>query len=197
VTSKDTISLAVWDVPQPAVLGEAYAIKVGANCSSGRAPAGLRVEVCDLAGAILASGALGTMLHEGSAALLWTDLEMPPPVAAGVADFIVRVAEGDALPLRFSVAAAAKPEHSLSVIVTERDSGVALSGVEIRLGPFRARTGKDGRAMLRAGHGEHRLHLWRTAHIAEPQIVAIEGDAELRLTMLHVPEEHPDARWVR
>jgi hypothetical protein len=51
--------------------------------------------------------------------------------------------------------------------------------------------------MLRAGHGEHRLHLWRTAHIAEPQIVAIEGDAELRLTMLHVPEEHPDARWVR
>ena len=70
---------------------------------------------------------------------------------------------------RFSVAAAAKPEHKLTVQVTERDSKAALDGVEIRLGPFHARTDKAGRAELRVCKGEYQLQLWRTAHIAPPQ----------------------------
>ena len=33
--------------------------------------------------------------------------------------------------------------------------------------------------------------------IAEPQPIRVGRDDNLELTMVHVPEEHPDARWVR
>ena len=72
-----------------------------------------------------------------------------------------------------------------------------LDGVEIRIGPFQARTGKDGRAEIKVSRGDFQIQLWRTAHIAEPQPIRVGRDDSLELTMLHVPEEHPDARWVR
>ena len=103
----------------------------------------------------------------------------------------------DAVPTRFSVAVAAKPAYTLTVTVTERDTKAALDGVEIRLGPFHARTDKAGRAELRVSRGDFLLQLWRTAHIAEPQPIRVGRDDSLELTMVHVPEEHPDARWVR
>ena len=94
----------------------------------------------------------------------------------------------------FSVVAAAKPEHTLTVQVTEQDSKAALDGVEIRLGPFHARTDKAGRAELRVCKGEYQLQLWRTAHIAQPTAdQASSGDTSVALTMVHVPEDHPDA----
>jgi hypothetical protein len=69
--------------------------------------------------------------------------------------------------------------------------------VEIRVGPFHGRTDKAGRTELRVSRGDFLLQLWRTAHIAEPQPIRVGRDEELELTMVHVPEEHPDARWVR
>ena len=101
------------------------------------------------------------------------------------------------MPTRFSISVAAKPAYTLTVTVTERDSKEALDGVEIRVGPFHARTGKDGRAELRVSRGDFQIRLWRTAHIAEPQPLRVGRDESLELTMVHVPEEHPDARWVR
>ena len=55
----------------------------------------------------------------------------------------------------------------------------------------------SGHAELRVCKGEYQLHLWRNGHLASPQPIRIDGDMRLALTMLHVPEEHPDARWVR
>ena len=80
----------------------------------------------------------------------------------------------------FSVVAAAKPEHVLTVQIAERDSKAALDGVEIRLGPFHARTDKAGRAELRVCKGEYQLQLWRTAHISPPLPLYIDGDANSR-----------------
>jgi hypothetical protein len=45
--------------------------------------------------------------------------------------------------------------------------------------------------------GEYQLQLWRTAHIATPTPMTVEGNMSVELTMAHVPEDHPDARWVR
>ena len=115
-------------------------------------------------------------------------------------EYAVRFIPGpghDATATRFSVAIADKPEHKLNVKVTEQSTAAALGGVEIRLGPFHARTDAAGHAELRVCKGEYQLHLWRTAHIAQPQPIRIDGDASIDLTMAHVPEEHPDARWVR
>jgi hypothetical protein len=201
VSSGQTISLAVWDVPLPVVAGERFSIKVGAKSGSGLALAGGRVEVSDAAGAVVASGALGDAPLAGTEALYWVALDVPAPREPDVAEYAVRFVPGDAahhaVASRFTVAAAAKPTHTLTVTITERDSKEALGGVEIRVGPFHARTDKTGRAELRVCKGNYQLQLWRTAHIAQPQPLAIDGDKAIALTMAHVPEEHPDARWVR
>jgi len=199
MAEKDTISLAVWDVPMPVVAGEKFAIKIGAKSSSGRALVGERVEVSDAKGEVVAAGALGAAPCPGTEALYWTSLEVPAPRDRDGASFTVRLepASLDAVPTRFSVAVGAKPACTLTITVTERDTKAALDGVEIRIGPFHARTDKAGRAELRVSRGDFLLQLWRTAHIAEPQPIRVGRDDELELTMVHVPEEHPDARWVR
>jgi hypothetical protein len=175
----------------PVVAGERIAIKVGATAAAGKT-----VEVCDSAGKAVASGTLGDKPLAGTEALFWTSLEIPAPAKNGAAEYTVRLAGGHGSS-RFNVAVAAKPEHTLTVTITEQDSKEPLGGVEIRLGPFHARTGKDGRAELRIAKGDYQLQLWRTAHLARPTPINISGDKTLALTMLHVPEEHPDARWVR
>jgi hypothetical protein len=199
MSNTETISLAVWDVPMPVVAGEKFPIKVGAKSLSGRAPAGVRVEVSDAAGAVVASAILGDTPLPGTEALVWAALEVPAPHDREVADYTVRLeaASLDAVPTRFRIAVAAKPAYTLTITVTERDSKAALDGVEIRVGPFHGRTDKTGRAELRVSRGDFLLQLWRTAHIAEPQPIRVGRDDSLELTMVHVPEEHPDARWVR
>jgi hypothetical protein len=172
----------------PVVAGERFAIKVGATGVLGR------VEVIDRDGAAVASGMLAQTPWPGTQALNWVAIDLPAPVKAEVARYSVRC---DGAETWFSVVAAAKPEHTLTVQVTERDSKEALAGVEIRLGPFHARTDKAGRAELRVCGGTYQLHLWRTAHISSPRPIEIAGDVSVELTMAHVPEEHPDARWVR
>jgi hypothetical protein len=202
VSSGQTISLAVWDVPMPVVAGEKFWIKVGAKSSSGLALAGRRVEVSDATGAVVASGMLGAAPLAGTEGLYWIALDVPAPREPRVAEYAVRFVPSvgdstDAVASRFSVAAAGKATHTLTVAITERDTKEALAGVEIRVGPFHARTDKAGRAELRVCAGSYQLELWRTAHIAPPQPLAIDGDKSIALTMTHVPEEHPDARWVR
>ena len=189
------ISLAVWDVPMPVVAGETFTIKAGAKSAGGEALAGARIEVCDATGKVVASGVLGDRPLDGTEALYWTPLNIPSLGQEQAAEYIVRL--GNEATTRFSVAAAPKPTHVLKVSVTEQDSKEALSGVEIRLGAFHARTGQDGRAEIRVCDGEYQLQLWRSAHIAQPTPIKIGGDVSIELTMLHVPEEHPDARWVR
>ena len=198
----DRISIAVWDVPLPVVAGGTFSIKLGAKSASGRTLAGGRVEVSDAAGTLVAAGALGATPWPGSEALYWTAIDVPAPREPRVAEYAVRFVpsardSAAAVASRFSVAAAAKPTHTLTVAITERDTKEALAGVEICVGPFHARTDKTGRAELRVCKGSYQLQLWRTAHIAQPQPLAIDGDRSIALTMTHVPEEHPDARWVR
>ena len=192
-----TISLAVWDVPMPAAAGETFSIKAGAKAASGHSLASHHVEVFDSAGAKVASGRLGETPLAGTEALYWTAIDVPAPAKEQVTEYAVRFMSHDATTTRFSLAVAARPEHTLIVTVRNQDTAEALGGVEVRVGAFHARTGKDGRAELRVCEGDYRLQLWRTAHIAQPRPVTISGDASLALTMVHVPEEHPDARWVR
>ena len=199
----DTISLAVWDVPMPVVAGERFSIKVGAKSTSGRALAGCRVEVSDSTGAVVATGTLGETPWRETEALYWTALDVPAPAQRQFAEYAVRLIPDpgepthEAVATRFSVTATAKPEHKLIVKVTEQTTAAALEGVEIRLGSFRACTNAAGQAELLICEGEYQLQLCRTAHIAPPTPINIEGDANVELTMVHVPEDHPDARWVR
>ena len=199
----NTISLAIWDVPMPAVVGETFSIKVGAKSSFGRALAGCRVEVSDTTGAVVATGTLGEAPWPETEALYWAALDMLAPAQQQVAEYAVRLIANPgesahhAVATRFTIAATAKPEHKLTVKVTEQTTAAALGGVEIRLGSFRARTNAAGQAELHVCKGEYQLQLFRTAHIAAAKPIDIKGDTSIELTMVHVPEDHPDARWVR
>jgi hypothetical protein len=199
----NTISLAVWDVPMPVIAGDKFSIKIGAKSASGRALAGCRVAVSDSTGAVVATGTLGDKPWPDTEALYWIALDVRVPAEQQFAEYAVRfMLDSDepaleSVATRFSVAATAKPEHKLIVKVTEQTTAAALEGVEIRLGAFRARTNAAGRAELRVCKGEYQLQLCRTAHIASPKPLKIDGDASVELTMVHVPEDHPDARWVR
>jgi hypothetical protein len=194
VNDPNTISLAVWDGPMPVVAGETFAIKVGAKTVDGRTLVGRRVEVSDSAGTVVAAGTLGETAWPGTEALHWTALDIPAPAKPELAKYTVRC---DGAETWFSVVAGAKPEYTVTVHVAERDTKATLEDVEIRLGPFHARTDRAGRAELRVCKGEYQLQLWRTAHIAQPKAISITADTNVELTMVHVPEEHPDARWVR
>jgi hypothetical protein len=199
-TKGDAISLAVWDVPMPVVAGEAFAIKVGARSASGRTVAGGRIEVRDAIGAVVASGTLGKAPWPGTEALYWAALNVPAPREQHVAEYAVGFVanpEPDAAATWFSVAAAAKPEHTVTVKVTAQNTKVALGDVEIRLGAFHARTDASGQAELKVCTGEYQLQLWRNAHLTPHKQIVINSDVSVELTMVHVPEEHPDARWVR
>jgi hypothetical protein len=201
MAQKETISLTVWNVPMPAIAGEPFAVKVGAKSSAGRALSGCRVEVSDAAGSVVASGSLGNVPWAGTEALYWAALDVPAPRPGQTADYTVRCLPTESacetIASRFSVTATEKPECTLSAHITERNTAEPLDGVEIRLGPFHARTDSSGHAELRVREGEYQLHLWRIGHLAPPEAIRIDGDVRLALTMLHVPEEHPDARWVR
>ena len=201
MTQDETISLTVWNVPMPAIAGESFPIKVGAKSSAGRALSGLRIEVSDPAGAVVASSSLGNAPWIGTEALYWTVLDVPAPRAGQMTDYTVRCVptdtSSDGIASRFSVVATEKPECTLSINITERTTARPLDGVEIRLGAYRARTDSSGQAELRLSRGQYQLHLWRAAHLAPPQEIQIDGDTRIASTMLFVPEEHPDARWVR
>ena len=187
----DTASIAVWDVPMPVVAGETFAIKVGVK--SAAEPNG-NVEVCDNHGKVVASAKLNREPWPGSEALYWAALNVPAPASNGSAEFTVRCANASS---RFSVSAAAKPEYRLTVKVAEKGSAAPLADVEIRLGAFHARTDAAGRAELKICKGAYQLLAWRWAYDASAMPIEIAGDAIVEVTMTHVPEDHPDARWVR
>ena len=131
----------------------------GGGGEVGARRAGARVEVRASAGVILGSGRLGQAPWPGTEALYWFALDVPAPGPDVLAEYAVRLAGGDgsSVATRFSVVATARPEHILSVTVTEQNTKAALEGVEIRLGPFHARTDKAGLAEVRVCKGDDRL----------------------------------------
>lgn len=187
-------SIAVWDVPLPVVAGASFQVKVGVTSPSGAALAGREVEVCDRHGKVIASGRLGDTPWPETEALYWVELSVPSPAAREVAEFAVQVSGASS---RFSVASMPKPDHTLTLTITDQDSAVPLGDVEIRLGAFHARTGENGRAEVPVCKGAYRLELWRNGYHAPPMQIEIDRDTTVQIAMVHVPEDHPDARWVR
>lgn len=190
----DIASIAVWDVPLPAVAGASFAIKVGVKSQLGTALAGARVAVCDSTGKVVATAALGDKPWPGTEALYWTELNVPASVANEAEEYAVT---SNGAISRFTVAAMPKPEHRLTVKTADQDSAVPLADVEVRIGAFHARTDASGRAVLAVCKGSFQLQVWRNGYIAPPTPIEIEGDRHVEIAMLHVPEDHPDARWVR
>ena len=151
-------------------------------------------------GAVVASATLGDAPWPGTEALYWTALDVPAPRDREVADYTVRLepASLDAVPTRFSVAVAAKPDLHAD---RHGDRAGHPGGAGRRGDPARpvSRPHRQGRprraARLHAASISFSSGARRTS--PQPQPIRVDRDDSLELTMVHVPEEHPDARWVR
>ena len=194
-------SLAVWSIPQPLVAGERFALKVGVKSSGGCDLGGEAVEVCDAAGAVAARGVLGASPWPDTAALYWTEVPMPAPRAPGLSSWSARFAgcatglPHESATSTFSLSTVAPPEHSLTVTVIEKGTATPVEDALVRLGDFRAATGRSGKAEIRLPKGSYNLVVWKVGYDAPPIAVDVQADAAVEVELLTVPEEDPDAAW--
>ena len=194
-------SLAVWDVPSPAVVGTPFVIKAGAKSAADATLAGRAIEVCDKAGEIVGRGVLSDAPLPCTGALYWTELELQAPRIEGMATWSVRFDASELdLPhegaeTSFSVAVMRPPEHVLSVKVIEQATAAPIPDVELRLGTYRGITGASGLADIALPKGRYELRIWKVGFEAPPRPVEVGADAFVEIEALAVPEEDPDARW--
>ena len=201
VTAKpQTTSLAVWDIPSPVVTGAAFKIKVGAKSSADCELKGRGVEILRN-GEVAARGALGDTPWPGTAALYWADLVLTAPPEAGMASWTARFEAGglelphDDASSSFSAAIVPPPDHTLTVKVVEKDSATPVEEALVRLGAYRAETGRSGLAEVRLPKGRYELSVWKAGYDIAPTTLDLDRDASIEVVALLLPEEDPDARW--
>ena len=194
-------SLAVWDIPSPAVAGERFTVKVGVKSSADCDLRGGRIEVCDAAGAVIGEGRLGDTPWPDTRALYWTGLALPAPATQGIAALSVRFRATGLEPphadaaYRFSVAVARAPDHTLTIKVVAKETAAPIEHAEIRLGAYRATTDRAGTAVLRMCGGSYQLRVWKVGYDAPPAAVEVTADTHIQVEAVTVPEENVDRAW--
>ena len=195
-----TTSLAVWDIPSPVVIGERFTVKVGAKSSAGCDLKRRSVEI-RCGGNVVARGALGDTPWPGTAALYWTELGLAAPPQEGACSWSAQF-EASSLELphdgtssTFSVVVVRPPEHKLTIKVIEKDTANPIDEAVVRLGAYRAETGRAGLAEIRMPKGRYELHVWKAGYDIKPTTLDLQDDASIEVEALIVPEEDPDAIW--
>jgi len=195
-------SLAVWAIPSPVMVGQPFAIKVGAKSAAGCNLTGMRIAVCDEAGAVLASDVLGDTPWPGTNALYWRELTLVAPAEAGMFSWSVKFAAAElALPHRgavsyFSIVIARPPEHRLIVKVIEQKTEAPVENAQVRLGAYRAATGAAGFAEFMLPEDSYDLDVWKSGYEAPSTPIVIDADLTVEIAIAALPEENPDAVWL-
>jgi hypothetical protein len=188
-------SLAVWAVPSPLPIGDPFSVTVGAKSSGACELNGARLEVLDEAGIVVGRGTLGDIPWPGTVGLYWTQIALSAPPAEET--FSWRAAfpaqaiglAHDASSATFGFTTVKRPEHLLTVKVTESEGAAPIPDVEIALGPYRAATDVAGLASLDIPAGQFALAVWKSGFEGEPTTIDITGDVELLVVMTRVPQE--------
>lgn len=195
---RHTASLAVWDVPVAVPAGETFSVKAGVKSSGGVPLGGGRIEVHDVAGTVVASGALGHAPWPGSEALYWTEIALQAPAEPAALTLTARFDGNASEPHEsassaFSIHVVACAEHTLTVTVEA--SGAPLADALVRLGPYRAPTNAAGVARVRLAKGQYELVVWKTGYAMTATPIAVEADAAIAVATQPVSEENADAVW--
>jgi hypothetical protein len=195
-------SLAVWAIPSPVVMGEKFAIKVGAKSSAGVALTGGTIEVCDEADVVVARGRLGATPLPGTSALYWGEITLLARVREGICVWSVKFAPtGLDLPHEpasstFSVAIVRPPQHRLTIKVVEQMTAAPIANAQLRLGAFRAATDQSGLAEVDLPGGVYDLSVWKVGYEAPGRTVELNGNVSIEVEAFPLPEENPDAAWL-
>jgi len=194
-------SLAAWDIPSPVVRGTKFALKAGAKCTSACALEGKTVEIRDEKGKLMASGALGASLWEGTAALYWTTVTVKAPKKlglhaweAGFSGAELKLPHGAAT-ARFSFVVVPEPEHSVRVTVVDKATKAPIKDAQVRLGLYRAITGENGQVRLKVPKGAFPLIVTHARYDMPEARVEVAKDVRVKVAAEAIPEEDPFAMW--
>ena len=125
-------------------------------------------------------------------ALYWAELDIAPPEAEG--DLFWRIDATTPEPthghatsvVRF--VACRPPDHRVTLYVIDKNGGVPLAGVELRLGRFRAATGAAGIAHVDVPGGTYDVGTWKNGYEVAATTVDIACDTTVRLELTAAPE---------
>ena len=190
-------SLAVWENPSPVVMGHPFTIKVGAKSSGACELQGAQVEIHDETGARIGVGTLGETPWVETGALYWTEVDLAAPMKEGIASWSVRFAPAaqkiphDGSAAEFSFATVRPPEHSVTVKVVEKGTGVPIADAQVRVGGHRASTDDSGVATLRTSSGTHDVIAWKGGYQSPSMTVAVTEDVGVQIEATVIPKVDP------
>ena len=188
------ISLAVWDLATPLVVGRPGTVKVGAKCSEGCSLTAQTIEILTEAEVGAGSGRLGPTPWPGTGALYWSEVDLIAPAKEGRHTWTVILTPSNLeLPhtgaaSRLSFLAVPLPEHCVTVRVVEKGTETPVGGVEVRLGPFRSVTGEGGFAKVELPGGSYDLVVWKLGYQAPPRPVEVAADTSFHVEIELAPE---------
>ena len=197
-TTPHRTSVAVWDVPSPAVIRSPFTVKVGVQCSALCQLTGQLVQVRDEAGTEVGEGRLGETPWPGTDALYEVTVALTAPDREGMFSWSVRFgATEPGLPHRessatFTFRTARPAEHSVAVQVVQEETKDPLESADVRLGIYRARTDERGLVSLEVPKGTYEVDAWKAGFETVPQTVEVTGDVTLQVVARPVPEPDPD-----
>jgi hypothetical protein len=186
-------SIAVWDVPSPVVMNSAFTVKVGIKCSVGCQLTGHLVEIADDAGTKVGEGRLAETPWPGTESLYWTAVDLRAPASEGVIfwnpGFVVEkpALAHQAAPARFSCRTAKPPEHTVTIDVTARNTGLPVDDVEVRVGAYEGFTDHRGVATIELPGGTYDLSIRREGYRAQPLTLEVSGDVTVSIEALDAP----------
>ena len=190
------LSLAVWDLPSPIIIGERTRVKVGVSCSCGCELTGATIAICDEQGRGIATGRTASEWWPGTTSLHWVELAVAAFEPAGTHAWTVHASIDDPLHAHVEAAvgvvASMPPEHRMTIEVVERGTLAPLPGVELRVGAFSATTNEMGRAHVDVPGGTYDVHAWKLGYDVLSRSASVADDMTMRLEIpVSLPAEQP------
>ncbi|MDR0347158.1 MAG: carboxypeptidase-like regulatory domain-containing protein [Coriobacteriales bacterium] len=189
------LSLAVWDVTSPVASGEIVTAKAGAKCNNDCPLTETILNLYDAQGEHLASAALGSEPWAKSRALYWTEFAFQAPTETGIYTYRVRndnVENHRPAQIEFSFLVAPKPDCTLSVTLSDKESKEPIPSATVSFHPYRARTDEEGHALLQALTGQGKLSVSAVGYQHQQIDLVVTGDTTLSLMLEPKPAYEED-----
>jgi hypothetical protein len=202
VTTPLATSLAIWDAPSPVIVGEPFKVKVGVKSSRGCRLTGAEVELLDDSGERKGIGALDENVWEGTTALFWTEIDAVAPEKEGLTSWSAQFAATDgelphqAAVAQFNFLAVKPPDHKLTIMIFDEQTGAPIENAQVRLGCYKAATDACGVAEIFVPFGRYEVSAWMVAHELRRTSIEVTADMTVRLMAIALPEEDPGAPWM-
>jgi hypothetical protein len=178
-------------------MGNPFKIKVGARSSGACELQGAQVEIQDETGARIGVGTLGDTPWMETGALYWTEVDLTAPMKEGVVSWSARFAPAalkiphDGSAAEFSFATVRPPEHSVTVRVIEKDTGIPIANAQVRVGAYRASTDESGLATLQTSSGTYDVIAWKGGYQSSPMTVTVTEDVDVQIEAVVIPKVDP------